>query len=359
MPSLTLSTIHFTAARQSRVLAMFLLLLSSPVWPGGGPETTLLVVNADSPVSLAVANEYIHLRNLPEHQVLWLQDVPVAEIIDIDTFRRHLLDPIRTYLIHSGLETKIDLIAYSAGFPYGVDFSQDMKRVGLEYNKRIGTVGSLTGLTYFMHRVAAMDMGYLIPRANQYFRPLRLDPQGAGVGFKPGRAFRSHYAWKNGRPLPAGSVLDRYYLSVLLGYTGVRGNSLPEILDYLGRAAGADGTWPDGTVYLMENRNIRSRVRQPLFPATVAALRERGREVEIIAQGKNGQDGIIPHDRTDIIGLAAGTRVFDWEASGSRMLPGAIAESFTSYGGHFSHLQGNTRCQSSILHPYLKGNCPA
>jgi hypothetical protein len=123
----------------------------------------------------------------------------------------------------------------------------------------------------------------------------------------------------------------------MLGYTGVRGNSLTEIIEYLGRAAGADGTQPDGTVYLMENRNIRSRVRQPMFPAAQAALLQLGRAVEVIAQGQRGQDGRIPRNRTDIIGLVAGTRVFDWEVSGSRMLPGAIAESFTSYGGHFSH----------------------
>lgn len=318
-------------------LPVMLLALVRPAWPGGGPETTLLVVNADSILSLTVANEYIRLRDLPERQVLWLKDVPVGETITIDVFRRRILNPIREYLGDSGLDDEIDLITYSAGFPYGVDFSQDLERSGRKHDKRAGTVASLTGLTYFMHRVAVMDTDYLHPRANQYFRPPRLDPEGGGAGFAASGGFRSRHAWKQGNAQAAGSLYDRYYLSVMLGYSGVRGNSLPEILNYLGRAAGADGTRPDGTVYLMVNRNIRSRVRQPLFPATLKALQERGRAVEVIAQGQRGQDGRIPRNRTDIIGLVAGTRVFDWEASGSRMLPGAIAESFTSYGGHFSH----------------------
>lgn len=319
----------------------FLLVLSflipPPSWSGGSPETTLLVVNADSAISLAVANEYIRLRELPERQVLWLRQLPVGDTLDIDAFRRHILDPIRNHLIKTGLGERIDLIAYSAGFPYGVDFSYDLQRAGREPHKRIGSVGSLTGLTYFLHRVAAMDIGYLQPHANQYFRLPRKDERGDGIGFDPSRAFHSRHPWRQGNPQATGSSFDRYYLSVMLGYDGVRGNSLPEMLAYLDRAASADGTSPEGTVYLMENRNIRSRVRQPLFPVLVKAMRERGRAVEIIAQGERGQDGRIPHDRIDIIGLVAGTRLFEWEDSGSRMLPGAIAESFTSYGGHFSH----------------------
>ena len=44
-----------------------------PAWAGGGPETTLLVVNADSAISRVVAQEYIRLRELPERQVVWLE----------------------------------------------------------------------------------------------------------------------------------------------------------------------------------------------------------------------------------------------------------------------------------------------
>jgi hypothetical protein len=320
-----------------QVLLLMLLLATRPAWPGGAPETTLLVVNADSAISLAVANEYTRLRDLPERQVLWLRDIPVGDTLHIDAFRRHILDPIRNHLIRTGLGKEIDLIAYSAGFPYGVDFSRDLERAGREPHKRIGTVGSLTGMSYFLHRVVAMDLGYLQPRANQYFRPPRQDASGEGIGFEPARSFRSRHAWRRGIPQATGSSFDRYFLSVMLGYEGVRGNSLPEMLHYLERAAGADGARPDGTLYLMENNNIRSRVRQPLFPVVMEAMRKQGRAVEVITQGQRDQDGRIPRNRTDIVGLVAGTRLFDWENSGSRMLPGAIAESFTSYGGHFSH----------------------
>ncbi len=323
---------------------------------GGGPETTLLVVNADSPLSLAVANEYIRLRELPERQVLWLSGVPVSETINVEDFRTRILAPIRSHLEAQGLEQEVDLIAYSAGFPYAVNFVSDERAHGLERDRHRAEAGSLTGMTFFMRDIEARRVGYLGLRANLYFRyPLRrtgapspvadagstTQTQGGqqDVTFEATRGFRSRYEWawerSPGRVSTASS--GRYVLSVMLGYAGVRGNSLPEIAAYLERAAGSDGTHPKGTVYLMENRDVRSRTRQPLFAPTGAALAARGRGVEVLAAGRDGQNGREPKGRDDVIGLVAGTRSFDWPGSGSTMLPGAIAESLTSYAGHFTN----------------------
>jgi hypothetical protein len=409
-------------------------------WAGGGPETTLLVVNADSAISRVVAQEYIRLRELPERQVVWLEDVPPTETIDVATFRERILGPIFAHLAAAGLEDEIDLIVYSAGFPYAVDFSADMKRAGMEKDAHIGTAGSLTGMTFFAHRVLAEDLGYLARDANRYarrtvsraraprlptneerawaqaavaaisaeepstaleslerftasyrwdagawlelallqadagateaalqaleravdtgltnvqvvqqnerFETVRQHPGWEGLrermeaamgALEPARGFRSRYFWSRSLQDARADIRDRYFLSVKLGYTDVRGNSVPEVLAYLDRAAGSDGMRPDGTVYLMENRNIRSRVRQPYFRSTVSALAERGRRAEVTGQGQRGQNGQVPVGREDVVGVVAGTRGFNWEGSGSRMVPGAIAESFTSYGGHFAH----------------------
>src|SRR5690606_36425847 len=89
---------------------------------GGGPETTLLVVNADSPASLQVANTWIRLRDIPEQHVLWLDGLPAGDTIDVEAFRRQVLGPVRAHLEASGLAHEVDLVAYSAGFPYAVGF---------------------------------------------------------------------------------------------------------------------------------------------------------------------------------------------------------------------------------------------
>lgn len=325
-------------------------------WSGGGPETTLLVVNAESPLSLAVANEYVRLRGLPERQVLWLTGVPARETIDETSFRERVLSPIREHLRTAGLEGEIDLIAYSAGFPYAVGFRADEKAAGLKPDRARGDAGSLTGMTFFGDEVAGGGIAYLRRDANPYFRrPQAMIPAGAGgpmpvagplpVAFEAARGFRSRYEWARGGAEGSG----RHVLSVMLAYTGLRGNSLPEIRNYLRRAAASDGTQPSGTVYLMDNPDVRARVRRPMFPATLAALHARGRRAEILVQGRDGQNGREPVGRKDVIGVVAGTRRFDWAGSGSVMLPGAIAESFTSYGGHFG-FDSQTKLSEFLRH---------
>ena len=413
---------------------------------GGSAETTLVVVNAASPLSQFVANEYVRLRDLPETHMLRLDDVPSSRTLSIDEFRRKIWQPIQDYLTEHQLEDRIDLIAYSADFPYRVDFGRDVKAHQLPGNKYRGRIASLTGLTFFANRVAAGDIGYLGP--NHYFvefagpvrrvhraratasrlgakdrRRLRKqaaaalrkkDFAGALEGYRQlvddrpevaehwydlaraeassgqteqalmtlteavergwvnslrtrrdGRlaslrehpafgtllermekafgpfeithGFRHRYVWSNSDLAlwEPDDALDQYYLSTLLAYTGVRGNSLPEIRRYLRRAVASDGTAPDGTVYLLENRDVRSDTRQPLFPTTVAELARRGRRAEILARRDKGQNGILPVRRDDVIGAVVGTRRFNWKKSKSRLLPGAIAESLTSFGGYF------------------------
>ena len=321
---------------------------------GGGPETTLLVVNADSPASLQVANTWIRLRDIPEQHVLWLDGLPAGDTIDVEAFRRQVLGPVRAHLEASGLEHEVDLVAYSAGFPYAVGFRKDEAGHGLKKDKLRGDAGSLTGMSFFARKVEAGQVDYLTPHANQYARRPVGMPMGvlssragrkrdevvasvAGLRLESARGFRSRYRWGRGPGAAGMEETDRYRLAVMLGYTGLRGNSVPEIERYLTRAAASDGTQPAGTVYLMHNRDIRSRTRQHLFASTVAALEARGRRGEVLGGAQRGQNGREPRDKGDVIGLVAGTRDFDWAGSKSDFLPGAIAESLTSYAGHFAY----------------------
>jgi uncharacterized protein (TIGR03790 family) len=416
--------------------------LAETAHAGGGPENVLVVVNGDSPISLTVANAYVERRDIPQEHVLWLHDVPYPETLSVDTFRTRIWEPIRDFISSNRLEKAIDIIVYSADFPYAVDFSSDLKSGKLPKLEYHGRVASLTGLTYFARRVAAGDPYYLAVNGNRYFRRklapatylpreptdaesrlqreaekalkqkefpvaverfialtgsfpehggfwhglarsqagagnpalamsaleqavthgwtnslqtrtddylavLRDNPlfqrllqrmeQGNGP-FQAAHGFSSQYEW-TGATLPVKSFtsdsLDSYYLSTLLAYSGTDGNSVPEVKSYLAAAASSDGTRPDGTVYLLVNQDVRSQTRQPLFLETVAELEKRGRRAEILTRGQAGQDGILPRGKDDVIGAVVGSAKYDWKSSGSRLLPGAIAESLTSYGGRF------------------------
>lgn len=411
---------------------------------GGGPETTLLVVNGDSPLSLTVANEYVSLRNIPQSHVVWLYGLPSLTEITVDTFRTRIWEPIHDFMIEHDLQEEIDAIAYSADFPYAVNIDSDLKYYGVKLKPPFSRMASLTGLTFYARHVANRSIRFLSAKSNQYFRYdpsapgsfpsnrteeekriliegnsafnnaeykkaqqafmiytnqrpehgagwyklaliyarqgkrdkaldalseaanagyshiLRIETEKAwqtyredprftaavakmwetDVGLLPPLGFKhTDYSLAKSLPIHSSSrriLMNRYYLSTMLAYTSERGNNLREIFAYLGAAAANDGSHPEGTVYLMNNRNVRSTTRQPLFPATVTALRRAGHKVEILGSKQQGQDGLMPLNKNDVIGIVAGTANFNWRKTKSRLIPGAIAESLTSFGAKFS-----------------------
>jgi tetratricopeptide (TPR) repeat protein len=438
---------------------LFGLALALDANAGGSPETTLVVVNADSPLSARIANEYVRLRDIPDTHLVWISGVGSMGRLSITDFRKKIWQPIREHVREHALEEEIDLIAYSSDFPYAVTFSEDVHERRLQQHPLQGDAASLTGLTYFASRVEAGDPGYVA--VNHYFRefaeprrersteagkvvplsdqeaeallreaesalirkdyeaaegryrrllaskPLATEPwyglarclaargdaaaalealasavdrgwtqslrtqrdaelanlrtergfrrlverMSAHGPFEIAHGFRHGYVWSSSdlamwQPRDA---LDQYYLSTMLAYTGFRGNSFPEVVDYLRRGAASDGTYPDGTVYLMENENVRSETRQPLFPATVRELAKRGRKGEILTKGRDGQDGIVPVGRDDVVGVVLGASDLDWGKSNSRLLPGAVAESLTSYGGDFDY-PNQTKLSALLRH---------
>jgi tetratricopeptide (TPR) repeat protein len=135
---------------------------------GGGPETTVVVVNADSPLSLQLANEYVRRRGIPTARVCRLEGVPTLAVVDVDTFRARLWGPVKAFLERGGLLERTDLLVWSADFPYGVDFAADKK---VEGKAPYTPIASLTAMTYAWRRVEAKDAdGYLDLLSNGYYR---------------------------------------------------------------------------------------------------------------------------------------------------------------------------------------------
>ena len=116
----------------------------------------------------------------------------------------------------------------------------------------------------------------------------------------------------------------------MLGITSNYGMSVEETIAYLKRSAGADGTKPPGTIYYCKTGDVhRSGTREPAYAAALAELKKLNIRAEVVT-------GKLPIGKKDVAGLLTGTRNFDWKGSQSVILPGAICENFTSYGGMFS-----------------------
>ena len=318
-------------------VAAALLAGGASVHAGGGPENVFLVVNSSSSDSLAVANAFAAVRGLPPINVLMLAWEGGAESITVSEFRERLLTPILRAIDARGLSPQIDYIVYSSDFPWRIDFIEELPAPLI--GKEKFPSGSLTGMTMLYGATLPGMVGgvpsWLDPESNRYARTV--EPDGTP---KPTRGFRGWYGWG-----PQGELMEsggsRYLLSVMLGVTAGRGNTVTEVVAGLRAAAAADGSRPKGTIYFMTNSDVRTTTRSGAFPAALKALEAVGVKAEVAA-------GSLPANKPDVAGLMTGIADFDWPKSGSRILPGAICENLTSYGGIFSTSAGQTPLSAFI-----------
>jgi hypothetical protein len=304
---------------------------------GGGPQNLLLIVNPKSADSLAIANRYIELRKIPSRNVVCLPWDPTVLRTDVETFRNKILRPIDQIIRRGRMAPQIDMIVYSTGFPTAIDASADVEKFLATkspeeqkngWPKTSTKVGSLTGLTYLRKLVLAADPHYLGLSTNWYYR---LSVQGKQL--EPTRGFAPQLRFR-----PDGNTIDRakvdpiaqeYILSVMLGVAKnakMRGNSRDEILSYLTRSVAADETAPDGTIFFVDNHEVRSRTRQPRYKPAIDALTKLGVKALQV-------DHRPPQVPDSIMGLSMGKARFDWKPMADTIRAGAICENLTSFGG--------------------------
>jgi uncharacterized protein (TIGR03790 family) len=288
---------------------------------GGGPENVFLVVNARSWASITVANHFIQARHIPLSNVFYLDWPGDLQTIDVKVFREQILKPALAAIRRRGLGTQIDYLVYSADFPYAVNLQSEM--VGINLPQILSPVASITGVTYFYGPLLTLSPIAIGLENNHYFRK-----ESASHGF------RAWYGWSAGGKLQEAGG-DQYLLSTMLAYTSGRGNSVREAVSALERSATADGTSPGGTIYFMRNNDIRSRVRHDGYTAAILDL------LRVKVDGEE-LEGTIPVHKKDVQGAMIGAASFDWGNSASTILPGAICEHFTSYGGILAEGAGQT-----------------
>ncbi len=317
------------------LFAMSLPAAATAARAGGGPENLFVVVNPASDASLAVANAFIAARDVPPINVFMLPWKDSRENTTTARFRSELLMPVLRAIDSRRLAPQIDCVVWSSDFPWRIDFQDELppELVGRDQFPS----ASLTGMTMLYAAVQSNSPAWLDAESNDYYRPLGNDsvPQ-TTLGF------RGWYGWgQDGELLEAGGT--RYLLSAMLGVTAGRGNTPREVAAYLRSAARADGTKPKGTIYFMTNGDVRTTTRSSVFPATVKALGKLGVSAEIVS-------GVLPADKKDVAGLMVGSPDFDWRASGSRILPGAICENLTSFGAIFTPSAGQTPLSEFLRH---------
>ena len=151
----------------------------------------------------------------------------------------------------------------------------------------------------------------------------------------PTSSFRASVGWQQGGQWVPPDKGLRYMLSTMLACTSGRGNAVAESVASIQRSVNADGSRPKGTIYFMENRDVRSTTREWAFVRAAEKLRDIGVWASV-------ETGVLPRNKRDVAGVTIGTAEFSWETSDSRLLPGAIGDNLTSYGGALTEADGQT-----------------
>ncbi|MCA9245575.1 MAG: TIGR03790 family protein [Planctomycetales bacterium] len=304
---------------------------------GGGPENVALIVNQASEDSLTLANHYRALRDIPPRNLVYLDWQGDRNQTDFEHLRSEILLPVFRALRERGLEDQIDYFVYSCDFPWRVRAPQWKDKLP----PQLAPTASLTGATYLCRLwdvpLDATYQQFFALGNNFYCQSVRADAESIAT-----HAFRSSRHWLPGGE-PDSKAGARYLLSMMLGATAPQGNTVEEIIAYLRASAAADGALPQGTIYFMKNGNVRSTTRQPLFPLAL-------RELERLDIGAEQIQGTLPRDAPRVAGLMAGCASFDWNASNSKIVPGAICEHLTSFGGVLSHDTGQTSLCEFLRH---------
>ncbi len=184
-------------------------------------------------------------------------------------------------------------------------------------------------------RAAEQDPDLASIRGREDFQILVARAKLSKFDLIPTSGFRSSVGWlPSGQPVAPDKGI-RYMLSTVLACTSGRGNSVAEAIGNLKRSIAADGSRPKGTVYFMENRDVRSTTREWGFRRASEKLRDIGIWSSI-------EEGVLPRNKGDVAGVTIGAASFSWETSGSKLLPGAIGDNLTSFGGAFGESDGQT-----------------
>ncbi len=265
-----------------------------------GPHELLVLANEDSEESVDLARRYMEWRRVPDCNLVLinLSGETKGLAISLKAFRKHILTPAKKAVAARGIDDHILAWVYSTDFPTRITTEEGVSLIGATFLKGdVPDAESILRATYASPLFAGPDRTKGTRSASQTF----------------GRAARM---LGNDMPIP----------SMMLGFTGERGNTIEEVRAALWRGVESDATAPTGTVYLVKTGDVRSRCRDWQYGG---AKREMALEnVEAVVTD------VFPTGKRDVLGLMTGSAVVRSEAVAG-FLPGAMAEHLTSFGAAF------------------------
>ena len=321
-----MSKSFFSASIFTILLAALLQLPSPvPVHAGGGPTGFIVVYNPVDPRSVTIANYYQRVRNIPERNMVpYVMPLSFTRLTAWD-----MVDSLRQTLAARGLNPQLQGIALAGVMPL--------------------SAAQVPPDGYGGYLYSIQSLLYLSPNYSQASFPLNLEE------FNPAYTPPSNF---NGAP-PTGTIAltastvfanqptDSGQATVWpvtsIGFPGMSGNSVKEILSFIDRAKAHDGANPaGGKIYWPLNSDIRSTTRQFEINDVGDVWNARGIQSIVTGRANTSQNYWVAN-RTDIQGGMVGCTGFN--DGGNTYLPGAWVDHLTSFGSGLDNFtSGQTTC---------------
>ncbi len=286
-------------------LAALALLFSAPLplFAGGGPFNTLVVVNTNSAASVELGGYYAAAHGIPGHHICSVGIDTNLATLSTNQFYSLLRDPVTNHIATNGLSGQIDFLVLCLQFPTRINNAQGLS-ASLFYGPRYaGTDGCYPPTSF---------------TSNAYFRAER--------------AFRSSDGWNSTNGFVAFHLIA---------------SNLPTAKLVADRGAAAQAAFPPSAIYLYTLGSKYRGVREELFANTQFSFSS--------LPGRPASCVIAPlyaylTGKTNVMGYqdGYGTIPHPDVRTNNAWMPGAYADHLTSYGGLIANLT-NVTFQSTVL----------
>lgn len=269
------------------------LLGAASAWAGGSGLNTVVIVNQDSSNSLALGNYYCEQRQVPPQNVLrvtWTGSRVQWTAVNVTNV---LLQPLATMLAARGLTNQVDYVVLSMDFPYRVNGA------GLAPN-------STTAMLYYGYQTDTNP-------------PCSLASNSVSAYAGSESPFRTIAPGNS-----SGSFLA----------TMITASNLTQAMQIVDQGVAGDSTFPAQTAWLAKSSDSTRNVRFAAFDSAVFDARLRGNySLQRVNTDAIPGPAMLLGLQTGLSTFSIGTNVF---------VPGAMADSLTSYGGMLFETSGQT-----------------
>lgn len=270
--------------------------LALRVWAGGSGLNVVVVVNQTSTNSVQLGNYYCERRQVPPQNVLRINWTGGNADWSISDFTNYLLNPLLAMVSARQFTNQADYVLLSMDIPYRVTQGGSAATSG---------VNSTTAALFYGFKSDFAVPSYSPPSCN-------LPPNSSNSYAGSETVFRSN---------PPDSAPTNAFLAMMLTSSNL---ALAEAI--VDQGVASDGTFPSRPVVLGNNQNDPFRtVRSVLFDDAIFNARLRGNYS--LTRDNSSQ----PLGMTNLLGYQNG--MYQFNLSPATFVPGALADSLTSYGG--------------------------